>query len=174
VSLATRGPSLTAAPPIALAAAAAAAQSAEHVQGLRNELDALQAKLDQLVEDLPVLDARCRSFLDAIGRIAAARKANSLVLQYHPQLLELLELPQLMETCVRNGYFEEALELDAHVASLRRRLDANPILDSIVRAGATAASIQRRARADRRQTRWPLDGGWRWWDRARTWPSRPS
>jgi len=135
---------LTAAPPIAHFATAA--QSAEHVQGLRNELDALLTKLDQLVEDLPVLDARCRSFLDAIGRIATARKANSLVLQYHPQLLELLELPQLMETCVRNGYFEEALELDAHVASLRRRLDANPILDSIVRVGAAKGRSKRCAR----------------------------
>ena len=57
----------------------------------------------------------------------------SLVLQYHPQLLELLELPQLMETCVRNGYFEEALELEAHVAQVRLRLDESPILASIVR-----------------------------------------
>ena len=148
------------------------AQNAESVRRLRSEFDGVHGRLDQLAEALPVLEARCRTFLDAITRIGEARKANSLVLQYHPQLLELLELPQLMETCVRNGYFEEALELEAHVAQLRYALDDSPILASIVRGAARA-----RARHGRR---WPdmrtapvactaLHDG-----RPRMWPSRHS
>ena len=36
----------------------------------------------------------------------------------HPALLELLEIPQLMDTCVRSGAHDDALDLSAFVAKL--------------------------------------------------------
>ena len=49
------------------------------------------------------------------------RKLNSLALSRHTQLLEVLEIPQVMETCVRNGYYEEALDLNSHVRRMGKK-----------------------------------------------------
>jgi len=43
------------------------------------------------------------------------------MLSKHPQILEVLEIPQLMDTCVRNNYYEEALQLYSYVQKLNRR-----------------------------------------------------
>ncbi|NXC27917.1 COG8 protein, partial [Campylorhamphus procurvoides] len=52
-----------------------------------------------------------RTFMHNAEAIACSRRMNSLTLNRHTEILEILEIPQLMDTCVRNGYYEEALEL---------------------------------------------------------------
>ena len=48
------------------------------------------------------------------------------------RLLEVLELPQLAETCVRNGHYEEALELKQYVTRLNKKLGSIPIVSEVV------------------------------------------
>lgn len=48
-------------------------------------------------------------------------KRNRKTLQHHMQLLELLEVPQLVDACIRTGLLDEALELALFVNNLERR-----------------------------------------------------
>jgi hypothetical protein len=46
------------------------------------------------------------------------RRKARVVLEQHDKIRDLLEIPMLIDTCVRNGYFAEALSLAAHARSL--------------------------------------------------------
>lgn len=70
---------------------------------------------------LPKLSEKSESLLKEIHSLSQARKQNAVTLAKHPQLLELLELSQLMETAVRNSYYDEALELLNYVRRLEKK-----------------------------------------------------
>eukprot|EP00899_Mesostigma_viride_P002428 jgi/Mesvir1/12186/Mv00424-RA.1 len=92
--------------------------SAECVHVVREEMTRIGSRLDHLVEYLPELTKGCESFVEDANQILAARKLNRVLLANHGPLLDLLEIPQLMDTCVRNGNYDEALDLEALVAKL--------------------------------------------------------
>lgn len=83
---------------------------------------------EKLTSHLTALKEQCVEFSKTAQSLNSARRLTSLALSKHTQLLEILELPQLMDTCVRNGYWEEALDLAAYVARLERRLAYIPLI----------------------------------------------
>ncbi|XP_040015211.1 conserved oligomeric Golgi complex subunit 8 isoform X2 [Xiphias gladius] len=72
-------------------------------------------------------------FMKEAEEIGASRRMNSLTLNRHTEILEILEIPQLMDTCVRNGYYEEALELAAYVKRLEKKHSSLLVIQGIVR-----------------------------------------
>lgn len=70
----------------------------------------------------------CRNFLKEAEEIGCSRRMNTLTLNRHTEILEILEIPQLMDTCVRNSYYEEALELAAYVRRLERKYSSIPVI----------------------------------------------
>lgn len=84
--------------------------------------------MDRLLQNLPSLSDKCDQFLSEARKINSRRAGNSLALQKHSQVLEILEIPQVMDTCVRAGYYEEALELAQYATKLDRRLGHIPII----------------------------------------------
>ena len=94
-----------------------------------------RASRDQLsaaVERLPRLAAAAAAFRDSTAQVSARRKRTSLVLSKHTRLLEVLELPQLMETCVKNGYHEEALAIQQLCSKLHKPLGSVPLIQSVL------------------------------------------
>ena len=107
--------------------------TADCSSGILAQLDRVSLHLDSIV--LGSSDAKnlCSEFVRRSAEVDRQRQKNSLVLSKHSELLEVLEIPQVMETCVRNGYYEEALELSHHVQRLAKRMKHIPIMQGIAR-----------------------------------------
>ncbi|KAK4422208.1 Conserved oligomeric Golgi complex subunit [Sesamum alatum] len=56
---------------------------------------------------------------------------NHTLLANQSPLLDLLEIPQLMDACVRNGYFDKALDFEAFVAKLTTMHPKIPVIQAL-------------------------------------------
>jgi len=96
--------------------------------------------LEKLIEKLPDFTEKCTEFQTVANDISRHRRLTSLTLAKHTSLLEVLELPQLMETVVRNQHYEEALQLHSYVIKLCKKQPQVKILEDI--AAAVTASMR--------------------------------
>ncbi|WWC98851.1 hypothetical protein V866_005744 [Kwoniella sp. B9012] len=83
--------------------------------------DDFSDSLGKLIGAIPSLEDECKTFTSTTSSIQNIRGKATLVQEHQDKLLDLLELPQLMETCVRNGYYQEAMELLNHCHSLSNK-----------------------------------------------------
>ena len=107
-------------------------ETAECSKEVFEDFQSVENHLDGLLEKLPRFRDSCRDLGDVAKDINSRRRLNSLTLSRHTQLLEILEIPQLMDTCVRNSYYEEALELAAYVRLMKQKFSSIAIVSDIV------------------------------------------
>lgn len=86
---------------------------------LLNSLSSLDASLNTLLDTaLPALDDVARTFREKSGpTVIEERQRTRVVLEQYDKLRDLLDVPVLMDTCVRNGLYAEALALAAHATT---------------------------------------------------------
>lgn len=97
------------------------------------------AQSSQHISDaVPKLKEEIIRFREVGAGISEAHQKNRQTLNHHSELIELLEIPQLMDTCVRNSLYAEALEL---------RTFANTLL---LRHRAIAAGLKKTRREESR------------------------
>lgn len=102
--------------------------TAENSRSIFSEFLRSEQQLDTLVSKLPDLSVQCERFLQDSAELNEQRRLNSITLQKNAQLLEVLELPQLMERCIREGRYEEALELAAYATRLGQHQGHIPVV----------------------------------------------
>uniref|UniRef100_A0A1B0CWU1 Conserved oligomeric Golgi complex subunit 8 n=1 Tax=Lutzomyia longipalpis TaxID=7200 RepID=A0A1B0CWU1_LUTLO len=71
-------------------------------------------KLDGLIEKLPKFFNVCEEFVKKSDDINTSRQLNIVTMKRHSDLIDILKLPQLMDTCIRVGKYEDALELASY------------------------------------------------------------
>lgn len=86
---------------------------------LLTSLSSFDKSLNSLINAaLPALDDAARVFREKTGpEVIEGRQKARIVLEQHDKLRDLLDVPVLIDTCVRNGLYPEALSLAAHASS---------------------------------------------------------
>ncbi|KAF9933001.1 conserved oligomeric Golgi complex component [Linnemannia zychae] len=100
-------------------------------QDVQSTFETLGQHLDHFQETIPQFVETLSRFSAKVAPILERQHVFSSILATHSQLLEVLEIPLLMETCVRNGYYNEALELASHVQRLVMRYPGIGIIQEI-------------------------------------------
>ncbi|CAL8245207.1 unnamed protein product [Lota lota] len=107
-------------------------RTADCTEEIYRDFGRIESSVSKLLDKLPSFGEKCRGFMKEAEQIGVSRRMNSLTLNRHTEILEILEIPQLMDTCVRNGYYEEALELAAYVKRLEKKHSSLPVIQGIV------------------------------------------
>ncbi|XP_062136400.1 conserved oligomeric Golgi complex subunit 8 isoform X1 [Drosophila sulfurigaster albostrigata] len=107
--------------------------TAENSRSIFNEFQKAEDQVDTLINKLPTFSGKCEQFLKDSAELTEQRRLNTTTLHKNAQLLEILELPQLMERCIREDRYEEALELASYVQRLgQHQGHLIPVVHSIV------------------------------------------
>jgi len=97
-------------------------------------------KAGETINLIPNLRQTSVQFEEKSQELLQRRKRLSLVLSKHTSLLEILELPQLVENAVRNQEYEQALQLRAFAARIDKKLGHIPIVAQVVQSVDASAS----------------------------------
>lgn len=87
-----------------------------------------EERVDGLLEKIPKFMDKCQAFCNKSKDINAHRRLNSLTLTRNAELLEILELPQLMDSCLKSNKYNEALELSQYARQLGTKHGDIPII----------------------------------------------
>lgn len=105
--------------------------AADALLAIREEVTSIDKHLESLIIEIPKLTSGCTEFIESAEQILEKRKMNQTLLANHSTLLDLLEIPQLMDTCVRNGNYDEALDLEAFVCKLSTMHPKLPVIQAL-------------------------------------------
>ncbi|XP_003739039.1 conserved oligomeric Golgi complex subunit 8 [Galendromus occidentalis] len=106
-------------------------QTATCSRDIYAKFQSVAQRLDSLKRKLPECSTSCDEFSSKCAQITNHWKLTSQTLTKHKKLVEILEIPQLMESCVKNGNYDEALELASYVKRLERRHSPIPLVAGI-------------------------------------------
>ncbi|KAL8152287.1 hypothetical protein V2J09_010047 [Rumex salicifolius] len=105
--------------------------AADALLAIQEEVTSIDKHLEHLIAEVPNLTNGCTEFIESAEQILEKRKMNQTLLSNHSTMLDLLEIPQLMDTCVRNGNYDEALDLEAFVCKVSTMHPKIPVIQAL-------------------------------------------
>mmetsp|Transcript_136225 Transcript_136225/g.240140 ORF Transcript_136225/g.240140 Transcript_136225/m.240140 type:complete len:689 (-) Transcript_136225:42-2108(-) len=111
--------------------------NAKVTQAVRQEFAGIQQLLDNMVDMLGPVQDGIQEFQATSSSLGSRRAALRNVLQQHASgsLLELLELPQLLDAAIRNQMYDESLELLSYCGTVSQGHEARgeeiPVLTNL-------------------------------------------
>ena len=100
---------------------------------LTSSLTSLSSSLDSLLTtSLPALEDAAAGWKDRTETVLNDRSKARVVLEQHEKIRDLLDIPILIDTCVRNGYFAEALSLASHAKTLAGNASSSSKLPPLI------------------------------------------
>lgn len=91
---------------------------------LDTSFSSLSSSIDSLLSTIPSLHTSTQNFTQSTKPILEERRKASLILDQQEKLLDLLEIPTLIDTCARNGLYQDAMELWTHASTLLQQFKA--------------------------------------------------
>ncbi len=92
--------------------------AAECYAAVRRETKDAATLLETLEAQLPDLKRGCEAYVKGAREIGKARGMNRTLMNNAGAVGDLLEVPKLLDACVRNGHYDEALDLENFVAKM--------------------------------------------------------
>ncbi|CAI0395901.1 unnamed protein product [Linum tenue] len=77
------------------------------LNAIREEVSNVDKLLESLISEIPELISGCTEFIESAEEVLEKRKMNQTLLSNHSTLLDLLEIPQLMDTYVLDKLYVE-------------------------------------------------------------------
>lgn len=108
---------------------------------LSSTLSSLSSSLSSLISTIPALESSSRKFAVETHDVQDARHKARLVLAQHDALSDVLELPTLVDTCVRNAYYQEAMDLAAHARALATKFPNVAVVQDVAAETAHAMRL---------------------------------
>lgn len=91
------------------------------VNDLELDLNALRSNINTYQDTLPSFAEKVNIFNEEAMSISRRWRDASLMLNKHSKILEFLEIIQLLDSCLRNAHYDEALKLLNYIAKLNAK-----------------------------------------------------
>ncbi|KAN0025398.1 hypothetical protein ACTFIU_003659 [Dictyostelium citrinum] len=97
------------------------------IQNVSNQIE------NGLLSNLPTISSSCESFSSKSHSLTERRSSIKNLLDNFATLLDILEIPQLMDTCIKNNSFDEALQLESFSKKIYKQYSNNSVIVEIIK-----------------------------------------
>ena len=87
-------------------------------QKINKSFSSTNEKIDSILNILESVEDACKDFTKCLDQFVDDKNRIELILNQHSKIVEILEIPQLLDTFIRNGYYDEAMELKNHAKKI--------------------------------------------------------